>query len=121
MLFFEDKLVMRMDEAEQQWPLLASTRVSLRYQGFRHESLGGRMHASGIDNFIQVDDGPEYAFAVPNEAIQATLRRELRHWYERKVQLREFRWGNRTIFLYKEPSYEQLQAFKKEFGISLYR
>ncbi|MGI4872303.1 MAG: hypothetical protein ACRYFX_14140 [Janthinobacterium lividum] len=120
LLFFENRVEVRVSGNSQQWLLDSTTRVSLRYQGFRREHLGGRMWATGTNNFLTLPDGAEHAFYVADAAVQTALRRELRHWYQRKVQLKEYRWGSRTILLYKNPSYEQLQEFKREFGISLY-
>lgn len=97
-----------------------STSVTINYRGFENEQLTPRIRATGYDNFISFNDGPSYAFHIPDELTQEYLRTELRNWHLHKVQLKEYRRGGRTLLLYKEPTYEQLQQFKSELGVSLY-
>lgn len=105
---------------ETTFPLLPATSVKLTYQGFKGEQLAPRIWASGIDNFIQFNDGETYRFEVLTEQAQANLRNELRRWYLLKVKLKEHRRDGPTFLLHRDLSYEQIQAYKQEFGVGLY-
>jgi hypothetical protein len=120
LLFFSDKLVVQAGPQQLIIPLSSATTITINYQGYANERLGAKAYASGHTNFIQFNNGPKYAFVVANEATQHTLTKELRHWYLRRVSLREYRRGSRTILLLTEPTYEQLQQLKDELGVSLY-
>jgi hypothetical protein len=120
LLFFPDKLVVQTGAEQLAVALLPATTIIITYQGYANERLGGKLYASGYTNYIQLNDGPKYAFMVANEATQNTLKGELRHWYLRKVRLKEYRQGSRTILLLKTPTYEQLQQLKAELGVLLY-
>ena len=120
LLFYSDRLVVQAGAQQATIPLSSATTITINYQGYANERLGSKAYASGYANFIQVNNGPKYAFVVANEATQHTLTKELRHWYLRKVGLREYRRGNRTVLLLTEPTYEQLQQLKDELGVSLY-
>jgi hypothetical protein len=120
LLFFSDKLTVRTGSEELTIALLPATTIIVTYQGYANERLGAKAYASGYNNYIQLNDGPRHAFMVANEATQNTLKSELRHWYLRKVKLKEYRQGSRTILLLPTPSYEQLQQLKHELGVSLY-
>jgi hypothetical protein len=120
LLVFEDCLRLEAGATVSTYPLDTTMRIRFRYQGYWGESLGGRHHASGILNFIQLNDGPEYAFDIPHAARESTLREELRRWYLRRVQLKEYRQGNRTVLLTRSLNDEQVQQYQREFGIRLY-
>ena len=120
LLFFSDKLIVQTEAQQAIIPLSSATTAILTYQGYANERLGAKAYASGHTNFMQFNNGPKYAFVVANEATQHTLTNELKNWYLRKVNLREYRWGNRTILLLATPTYEQLQQLKQELGVSLY-
>lgn len=120
LLFFSDKLVVRTGSEQLTVALVPTTSITVNYQGYANERLGGKAYASGYNNYIQLDDGPKYAFMIANEATQNTLKGELRHWYLRKVKLKEYRQGSRTILLLATPTYEHLQQLKHELGVSLY-
>ncbi len=98
----------------------ASTQVRLSYQGFKNEQLAPRIWASGVDNFIRINGGETYCFAVPTERVQTSLRAELRRWYLGNVAVKEHRRDGPTFLLHRDLSYEQIQAYKKEFGVELY-
>lgn len=102
------------------FPLQASTAVRITYQGFKGEQLAPRIRATGIDNFIQIDGGETYRFEMPTEQAAANLRNELRRWYLLKVKVKEHRRDGPTSLLHRDLSYEQIQAYKQEFGVSLY-
>jgi hypothetical protein len=120
LLFFSDKLVVQTGAEQLMVALAPTTSVIVNYQGYANERLGSKSYASGYNNYIQLNDGPKYAFVIANEATQNTLKGELRHWYLRKVKLKEYRQGSRTILLLTTPTYEQLQQLKHELGVSLY-
>jgi hypothetical protein len=114
------QVVLCVDGRETSYALDASLRVILTYQGFRNEHLAPRIRASGIDNFIQLNEGEFYRFEVLTEQAQENLRRELRRWYHLKVKIKEHRRDGLTFLLHRDLSYEQIQAYKQEFGVSLY-
>jgi hypothetical protein len=120
LLFFSDKLVVRTGSEQLTIALLPATTIIVHYQGYANERLGAKAYASGYTNYIQLNDGLKYAFVIANEATQNTLQGELRHWYLRKVRLKEYRRGSRTILLLPTPTYEQLQQLQHELGVSLY-
>ncbi|OGX83556.1 hypothetical protein BEN49_02015 [Hymenobacter coccineus] len=120
LLCFDDEIILAIDSQPTSYPLDPTTAVFLTYQGFKGEPLAPRTRASGTDNFIQINDGPTYQFAVLTEQAQQTLRTELHHWYLRRVKVKEHRRDGPTFLLYRDLSYEQIQEYKREFGVSLY-
>lgn len=120
LLFFSDKLVLLEGDRQTTFPLASTTQITLRYQGYQGERLGPRAYASGHGNTIQLAAGPTYHFAIGNEAMQNTLRAEFKNWYLRQVNLKEYRLGSRTLLLHSALTYEQLQRYKQELGVSLY-
>jgi hypothetical protein len=120
LLFFADKLVLLEGARQTTFPLAPTTHITVRYQGYKGERLGPRAYASGHDNTITLATGPAYHFAIGNEAMQNTLRTELKNWYLRQVTLKEYRLGSRTLLLQPALTYEQLQRYKQELGVSLY-
>lgn len=95
------------------------THVTIRYEGYAGE-LVGRTNLSGIENFISLNKGPNLRFWVPDEWVTLDLQTILRSWYLRKVPLREYCMDSRTFLLTRDLSYEQIQIYKREFGVSLY-
>ena len=120
LLFFADKLVLLEGARQTTFPLAPTTQITIRYQGYKGERLGPRAYASGHGNTIILATGPAYHFAIGNEATQNTLRTELKNWYLRQVTLKEYRLGSRTLLLHPALTYEQLQRYKQELGVSLY-
>ena len=120
LLFFSNKLLVQTGAEQVTIALLPATTITVHYQGYANERLGSKLYASGYNNYIQLNDGPKYAFMIANAATQDTLKGELRHWYLRKVRLKEYRQGSRTILLLATPTYEQLQQLQHELGVSLY-
>jgi hypothetical protein len=116
----EEALTLRVDGQQSRFLLDASTLVELTYRGFKNEALTTRISATGIDNFIQINRGETYRFEVLTEPAQENLRVALRHWYQRKVAVKEHRQDGPTFLLHRNLSYEQIQAYKREFGVNLY-
>lgn len=120
LLCFDEALMLSIDKRQIHYPLDSATAVLLTYQGFKGEYLAPRTRASGTDNFIQIDDGQAYQFAVLTEQAQQQLRTELHRWYLRKVKVKEYRQDGPTFLLHRDLSYEQIQGYKREFGVGLY-
>ena len=116
----DDALAFRIGEQEILLPLNATTTVELTYQGFEGERLTTRIRASGVDTFIQLNGGKTYRFEMPSEGQQELLRNELRRWYHLKVRVKEHRSDGLTFLLHRDLSYEQIQSYKQEFGVSLH-
>lgn len=116
----EEELTLSIDGQETRFPLDTLTSVELTYRGFKNEALTHRIRATGLDNFIQMNGGETYRFEVLTEWAQENLRVELRRWYLRKVSVKEHRQGGPTFLLHRNLSYEQIQAYKQEFGVNLY-
>jgi hypothetical protein len=116
----EDALTLTIGGTEVYFPLDTSTVIELTYRGFKNEALTPRIRATGIDNFIQINGGETYRFEILTELAQENLRVELRRWYLRKVVVKEHRQDGRTFLLHRNLSYEQIQAYKQEFGVNLY-
>jgi len=115
-----DELTLTVEEYETSFALHPATQVMLTHRGFKDEVLTTRIWATGIDNFIQIDGGETYRFEMPTEQAQEALRRELRRWYHLKVKVKEQRQDGPTFLLHRGLSYEQIQAYKQEFGVGLY-
>ncbi len=114
------ELQLLIHDKQQVFQIDETLQITITYQGFRGEQLAPRIWASGFDNFIQFNDGETYRFEMPTEQAQENLRGELRRWYLLKVRLKEHRRDGPTFLLHRDLSYEQIQAYKQEFGVSLY-
>ncbi|MDO7849125.1 hypothetical protein Q5H92_22370 [Hymenobacter sp. M29] len=114
------ELLLNIGQQRITFPLNAATTVEITYRGFKGEHLTNRITASGIDNFIQFNEGEVYRFEVLTAQAQETLRNEVRRWYHLKVQVKEWRRDGPTFLLHRDLSYEQIQAYKQEFGVGLY-
>lgn len=114
------ELTLTVEGHETSFGLHPATRVMLTYRGFKNEALTTHIWATGIDNFIQIDGGETYRFEMPTEQAQEALRQELRRWYHLNVKVKEQRQDGPTFLLHRGLSYEQIQAYKQEFGVSLY-
>ena len=113
-------LFLCLDGIETAHALDARLRLKLEYHGYKGESLGSRHPAPGDLNFIQIEGGERLAFEVPDKHREQLLRQELRRWYHLDVKLKEYRQHSPTFLLHRNLSYEQIQAYKREFGVSLY-
>lgn len=120
LLSTSDTLVLAIGEQEEAFPINALTSVEITYRGFKRERPTNRIRAGGIDNFIQVNGGETYRFEMLTEQARENLRQELRRWYLLKVKLKEHHQDGPTFLLHRGLSYEQIQAYKQEFGVSLY-
>lgn len=115
-----DTLTVKYDELEDRlFPLTPAFQVQLTYEGFLGEKLSRHHSAGGIDNWL-VLGGQKYRFRVLSAGEADDIRTALRRWYHTKVQLREYRNDSRTFLLTSDLSYKQIQAYKKELGVSLY-
>ena len=115
-----DSIMVSIGGRESFFPIDAFTAVEITYRGFKDERLTQRISASGFDNFIRLNSGETYRFEVLSEQAQENLRNELRRWYLLKVKVKEYRQDGPTFLLHRNLSYEQIQAYKQEFGVNLY-
>lgn len=116
----EDQLMLTLRTQQRAFALNSTTRVHIDYRGYRNECITHRIRATGIDNFIRINDSRNFRFEMPTEEAQEDLRTELRRWYLRRVHLKENRQDGPTFLLHRNLSYEQIQDYKREFGVSLY-
>jgi len=57
---------------------------------------------------------------MPDASLLLGLQALLRSWYHRRISIKEYCQDSRTFLLGRNLSYEQIQAYKQEFGVSLY-
>ncbi|MCC3156067.1 hypothetical protein LJ737_02405 [Hymenobacter sp. 15J16-1T3B] len=70
-------------------------------------------------NRIQVGEWPADGVIVRGRPEQQRLVELLDAWYERGVPVREWVRGQRTFLLNPHMRYEEIQAFKRKYGVSL--
>ena len=113
-------LVQRENQLPQRFSLWQNApRLVIHYEGYCGERLG-RTTFSGVENFISLNDGPLLRFWVPDETVTLDLQTILRSWYLRKLPVKEYCQDSRTFLLTRDLSYEQIQIYKREFGVTLY-
>lgn len=111
----------------QQQPLPARAPVRVEHNGYSPEPYYQPTPASlwskpkrELLNRIQVGQWPADGVIVRGAAEQQRLVALLRCWYERGVPVREWVRGQRTFLLNPGMSYDEIQAFKRRYGVSLY-
>jgi hypothetical protein len=111
----------------QQQQLPAQAPVRVEHNGFSPDAyyypapadLGGRRQRQLL-NRIQVGKWPADGVIVRGRPEQQRLIALLRSWYERGVPVREWYQGQRTFLLNPHMRYDDIQAFKKKYGVTLY-
>lgn len=73
-----------------------------------------------IDNYVQAGSWPAYSVRLRHPREQQRLVQLLQCWYERRIPVRETYQGQRTFLLNPNMSYEEIQAFKQRYGVTLY-
>ena len=116
-----NELVLRLgQDADQQLDLgPAGPPIIIRYEGYAGEQVG-RVSFEGTENFISIDNSPLHRFWIPDDSVTMGLQALLSSWYARKIPVKEYCQDSRTFLLERNLSYEQIQAYKREFGVSLY-
>ncbi|RTQ47442.1 hypothetical protein EJV47_18625 [Hymenobacter gummosus] len=96
------------------------SRLTLKYGGYRGLHRG-RVRFDGTTNYLQLDAEPPLRFLLRDEQALQQLRAALQGWYEQGVPVREYCFNDRTFLLNPDMSYEEIQAFKLRYGVSLYQ
>ena len=111
----------------QQQPLPAKAPVRVEHHGYSPDAYYTPAAASlwskpqrKLLNRIQVGRWPADGVIVRGRAEQQRLIALLQSWYERRVPVREWVRGQRTFLLNPNMRYEEIQAFKQKYGVSLY-
>lgn len=111
----------------QQQPLPARAPVRVEHNGYSPDAYYQSAAASlwstpqrELLNRIQVGSWPADGVIVRGRAEQQRLIALLQSWYERRVPVREWFRGQRTFLLNPTMRYEEIQAFKRQYGVSLY-
>ncbi|RSK43697.1 hypothetical protein [Hymenobacter rigui] len=71
-------------------------------------------------NYIQAGSWHTYSFRLRHQREQQRLIQLLHCWYEQRIPLKESYEGQRTFLLNPTMSYEEIQAFKQRYGVTLY-
>jgi|GEM_PF-4968092 len=96
-----------------------ATPVVIDYHGYQNERIG-RNSLEGYNNFITIDHQHTYRFWAFDASVVTGLQNVLRSWYAHHIPVKEYCQDSRTFLLERDLSYEQIQAYKKEFGVSLF-
>ncbi|MET4109065.1 hypothetical protein [Hymenobacter sp. UYP22] len=72
------------------------------------------------DNRIQAGSWPSCFVRLRQPHEQQRLVQLLQTWYEQRIPLKESYQGQRTFLLNPNMSYEEIQAFKQRYGVTLY-
>jgi len=73
-----------------------------------------------IDNYVQAGSWPRYCVRLRHPREQQRLLQLLHSWYERRIPLKESYQSQRTFLLNPNMSYNEIQAFKLRYGVTLY-
>jgi hypothetical protein len=103
----------------QAWDLGPHSRLELKYGGYRGLHRG-RVEIDGTTNYLRLDDQEPLQFLLSDHRALEQLRWMLQAWYEQGVPVREYHFTDRTFLLNPHMSYEEIQAFKKKYGVELY-
>ncbi|WP_345226967.1 hypothetical protein [Hymenobacter koreensis] len=107
----------------QQQPLSAATPIRLDYAGPASAAWELSLFGSeplAVESHLQIGTWPQFPVLVRHPHQEQVLIRLLESWYERRIPVREVYCGQRTILLGLNRTYEETQALKQRYGITLY-